>query len=76
MVLIGLRIKGADLPLPERIVECRVDLVRCDIQARSGGPVDHKIHADAVVLLIRDDIPDLRQLAKCSYHLRGPHVQL
>ena len=60
MVLIRLCVKSADLPLPKRIIECRVDLIRRDIQARSCGPVYDKIHADAVVLLVGDNIPDLR----------------
>ena len=58
MVLIRLRVQGADLPLTEGIVECRVDLVRRDVQARSGRAIDGEIGADTVILLIGRDAPE------------------
>jgi hypothetical protein len=76
VVLIRLRIKSADLPLTERVIKGRVDLVRRNVQAGSGGAIHVEMHADAIVLLIGGDVGHLGQLAQLSHHFCSPLIQL
>ena len=60
VVLIRLRVKGADLALSERVIESGVDLIRRNVEPRSCRPVVVQLHTETVVLLIRRDFSNLR----------------
>ncbi len=63
VVLIRLRVEGADLPLSERVVEGGVDLIGRDVEPRSRGAVVVQLYTETVALLVRCKLGDLRQLA-------------
>ena len=69
MVLIRLRVESADLPLSKRVVESGVDLIGGDAKPRSCRPVIVQLHAETVVLLVRRNFGNLRQLAQFHQHL-------
>jgi hypothetical protein len=75
VILVRLRVQSADLALAERVIERGIDLIRRDIETRSGGPVDGEIHTDAIGLLVRGDVTHLRQLAEFRDKFVRPDVQ-
>ena len=76
VVLIRLRIESADLPLSERVIKGRVDLVRRNVQPGRSGAIHVEMHADAIVLLIGGDVGHLRQLTQLRHHFCRPQIQL
>jgi hypothetical protein len=56
VILIGLRVEGADLALAERVIESGVDLTWRNIQPRSRCPVDDQLFRQSMSLLIRRNI--------------------
>ena len=60
VVLIRLRVEGADLPLSECVVEGGVYLIGRNIEPRSRGTVVVELHTETIVLLVRRNFSNLR----------------
>jgi len=60
VVLIRLRVEGADLSLSEGVIESGVDLIGGNVEPRSRWSVVVELHTEAVVLLVRRNFRNLR----------------
>ena len=76
VVLVELRVEGADLALPVGVVERVVDRGGRNAQPRCGHAVDRKLNRVGAGLLIRGHVFQLRQLLQLRHKFVGPLVQL
>ena len=75
MVLIHLRIHGADLALTEGVIQRVIDGRRRNAQSRSCGPVNHQRYSQPSRLLIGSNILQFRQLLQLVDETVGPGIQ-
>ena len=76
VVLVHLRIHGADLPLAERVIKCVIDGGGRDAQAGGGNAVDHQRYSETASLLIGGNVFQFRQLLEPRDETIGPLIQL
>jgi hypothetical protein len=76
VVLIRLRVEGADLTLAKGIIQCGVNRVRSDIHTRRGGPVDDEVFGKPTWLIVGGHVLQLRLLPQLRNHSFGPCIKL
>src|ERR1700751_3704235 len=74
VILVELREHGRYLTLTKRIIEGVVDSRSRDAQPRRRGPVNHKLNAETIVLLVGSDIAQRWHCPKLVEQLCGPDV--
>ena len=75
VVLVHLRIHGADLPLTEGVIQSVIDGRGRDAQSRGGDPVDHQRYGEPSQLLIGGHVFQFRQLVQAADETVGPVIQ-
>ena len=76
MVLVQLRIHGADLPLSISVVERAVNRRGRNSKPRCGYSIDNQRYCQSTGLLVGSHIGQLRQLLHLLHQLGRPQVQL
>ena len=76
VVLVHLRIHGADLPLAERVIKSVIDGGGRDAEARGGNTVDYQRYGETAGLLIGGNVFQAGQLLEPGDETIGPVIQL
>ena len=76
MILVQLRVHGADLALPVGVIEGTVDCGRRNAKPRCGYAIDDQRYRQAPGLLVGGHIGKLGQLLHLVDKLSGPQIQL
>src|SRR5205823_3117915 len=74
--LVRLREDRRDLTLAKGVIECIVDRLRADAEARGRIAVDDQARLQAPILVVAGDITQLRQLLQLLHKARRPQAQL